>query len=112
MDYNYLVPANSKKQTLFLGIFAPSDIPIVIIGAMITVILIVLVGTSTFWKLIIDMLPIALAAFLVFPMPNYHNVRTFITPTSPYIFSTINKVEFVHFFYKCSNIMIIWYWKY
>ena len=32
MDYNYLVPANSKKQGLIFGIFKKIDLIIVIVG--------------------------------------------------------------------------------
>ena len=78
MDYNYLVPANSKKQTQFLGFLGPTDIPILIVGIVLTIILLLVVGVETFWMLIIDILPVAICAFLVFPMPNYHNVRVFI----------------------------------
>ena len=79
MNYNYLVPANSKKQTLIFGIFDHSDIPILVTGIVTSVILLLLLNnTGSFIGVIIDILPIAIAAFLVFPIPNYHNTRIFI----------------------------------
>lgn len=93
MDYNYLVPANSKKQTLILGIFSPTDVPIIVVGIVVTVILLLAVGVEKFWMLIVDILPVAIAAFLVFPMPNYHNVRTFIKEM--YKFYFVNRRKYV-----------------
>ena len=78
MNYNYLVPANSKKQTLMFGFLGPTDIPILVVGIVMTIILLVIVGTSTFISLVITVLPVCISAFLVFPVPNYHNVRILI----------------------------------
>ena len=78
MDYNYLVPANSKKQTQFLGFLGPTDIPVLIVGIVLTVILLLAVGTGSVVKFVIDLLPVAVCAFLVFPIPNYHNTRVFL----------------------------------
>ena len=78
MNYNYLVPANSKKQTLFLGFLGPTDIPILIVGIAVTAILLVLLPLSKLWAVAVAVFPALLAAFLVFPIPNYHNTRIFI----------------------------------
>ena len=78
MNYNYLVPANSKKQTLMFGFLGPTDVPILVVGIVATIILLLVVGTSSMLTLVITILPIAIAAFLVFPVPNYHNVRVLI----------------------------------
>ena len=79
MDYNYLVPANSKKQTLLFGFLDKPDIPILITGIVSSVILLLLLNnTGSFIGVIIDILPLAICSFLVFPMPNYHNVRIFL----------------------------------
>ena len=78
MNYNYLVPANSKRQTLMFGFLGPTDIPILVVGIVMTIILLVIVGTSSFISLIITILPVAVSAILVFPVPNYHNVRILI----------------------------------
>ena len=48
MDKSYLIPANSKKRV------------------------------NSFLVAILSLMPGFIAAFLVFPVPNYHNVRTVI----------------------------------
>lgn len=78
MNYNYLVPANSKRQTLMFGFLGPTDIPILVTGIVTTIILLLVIGTSTMLTLVITILPVAISAFLVFPVPNYHNVRVLI----------------------------------
>ena len=78
MDYNYLVPANSKKQTLILGILDKKDIPILVVGVILTAPLLVLLPLNKIWGLVVALIPMMVAVFLVFPIPNYHNVRTFI----------------------------------
>ena len=93
MDYNYLVPANSKKQNLILGIFTKLDLLIVIIGATISFIFLLTIGAAKAWQLIVSILPLAVAAFLVFPMPNYHNVRVFFREM--YRFYFINRRKYV-----------------
>ena len=75
MDYNYLVPANSKKQTLLFGIFDKTDIPIVVAGIILTLPMLFLMPIGKLWGLVVALLPIMVAVFLVFPVPNYHNVR-------------------------------------
>ena len=52
----FLVPANSKKSRLIFGFFTPRDLIVCAIG-----------GTLT-------LLPLLMAAILVFPIANYHNV--------------------------------------
>lgn len=78
MNYNYLVPANSKRQGLILGLFNPFDMIILGVGITISFMLFLLWPPSGLLFGILDILPGLLAAFLVFPLPNYHNVRTFL----------------------------------
>ena len=78
----YLIPANTKKGELILGIFSRTDhtdIIIFIVGIGIT--LLALVFMSLFDSIdnvtsIIAILPAGIATVLVFPFPNYYNIRT------------------------------------
>lgn len=71
----YIVPANSKKSSLILGFFTYEDLIIVGIGALITVIMLLLLDASDLISVILIILPACIAAFLVFPVPNYHNIK-------------------------------------
>lgn len=75
---NYLIPANSKKSLLILGVFDLFDLIMFIIGIVITIILLLLVSPNTLGGAIIDLAPALICGFLVFPIPNYHNIRTMI----------------------------------
>lgn len=78
MDYSYLIPANSKKSMLMFGLFNTVDLIIFIIGIGISFLLMMFLPVSQFWVAIIALAPGVISAFLVFPIPNYHNVRTVI----------------------------------
>lgn len=74
----FLIPANSKKSMKIFGLFNPFDLILLGVGIVITFILIsILPMTDIIWS-IVAILPLAISAFLVFPVPNYHNVLTFI----------------------------------
>lgn len=83
-NYNYLVPANTKKQGLMFGFMTPPDLVIAIVGASITFILLMIFQPKTLIFGILVVLPFLIAAFLVFPIPNYHNVRVLITDIYKY----------------------------
>ena len=71
-----LVPANTKKATLVLGMFRPyPDIAIAVSGTVATVIILIVLSNFNVpaWGLILAMLPMLICALLVFPIPNYHN---------------------------------------
>ena len=74
MDESYLIPANSKKSKLILGLFRPIDLGILASGVVVTLVLIMLGLTKELWQVIITLLPAGICAFLVMPVPNYHNV--------------------------------------
>ena len=78
MDGNqYLIPANTKKGQLILGVFYPIDLIIFGVGLAITFIALIIVtdlGVGT-WASILAIIPGGIAGILVFPFPNYHNVR-------------------------------------
>ena len=78
MDKSYLIPANSKKSILIFGLFTGSDLVIAAVGIGLSLILMMTLPVGTFWVAMLSILPGFIAAFLVFPVPNYHNIRTII----------------------------------
>lgn len=78
MNDRYLIPANSKRGHLIFGAFVPLDLVIGGIGLVMTLVLFFIIKSPNWWQTIIIMLPLGIASMLIFPMPNYHNVRTFI----------------------------------
>lgn len=93
MDYNYLVPANSKKQGLMLGFMTKLDLIILITGITISFILLMLLPVTEIWGVIVTLLPIGSAGFLVFPIPNYHNARVFFQEM--YKFYFVNRRKYI-----------------
>ena len=75
---NYLIPANTKSGQLILGIFKPFDLILLGTGVLITLIFLMTFPISSNWQVIIVVLPGLISAFLVIPVPNYHNILTII----------------------------------
>lgn len=73
----YLIPANTKKGQLIFGLFKPIDLGIFVTGVLVTFILLLLFVNLNLetWASILAVVPAIIAVFLVFPIPNYHNVR-------------------------------------
>ena len=78
MDKSYLIPANSKKSALKFGLFTVSDLVLAGVGVGISILLMMVLPVNSFLVAILSLMPGFIAAFLVFPVPNYHNVRTVI----------------------------------
>ena len=74
MTGNYLIPANSKKSEMILGLFTPVDLILFASGIGLTVILLLAIHTDSLGGMIFILMPALVASFLVFPVPNYHNV--------------------------------------
>ena len=75
----YLIPANTKRGQLILGLFKPIDLGIFAGGVIITLSLLLLMsstGSSDNVFSLLSLVPGLVAVALVFPFPNYHNIRT------------------------------------
>ena len=75
----YLIPANTKRGSLLFGLFMPIDLGIFLTGIGVTLLALVIMSTTDSldnFTSILGLLPALIAVFLVFPFPNYHNVRT------------------------------------
>ncbi len=93
MDYNYLVPANSKKQGLWFGFLKPIDAWILGVGLGLSFLLFLILRASTLTLGLIAISPGAIAALLVFPVGAYHNVRVFLREI--YKFYFVNRRKYI-----------------
>ena len=91
MQNNYLIPANSKKQTLIFGFLRPVDLIIFGVLAFVSFMLLIILPTTKVWGVILTLLPIVIGAFLVFPLPNYHNTRVLLKELYCYLFKDRRK---------------------
>jgi hypothetical protein len=76
MKNNYLIPANSKKSQLILGVFNMVDLTVFLIGLGITVFLLLIIKSEDIGVMLLLASPALVASFLIAPVPNYHNVMT------------------------------------
>ena len=81
MNGNYLIPANSKKSMLIFGMFYPFDLILFGCGILATMIMVMVLPIADLIVAVIAVMPAAITGFLVFPVPNYHNVLTVIIST-------------------------------
>lgn len=93
MDYNYLVPANSKKQGLIFGFLTKLDLIILVTGLSISFILLMILPVTEIWGILVTLTPVFISAFLVFPIPNYHNSRVFIYEMYKFFF--VNRRKYI-----------------
>lgn len=78
MNNQFLIPANSKKSMLIFGLFNVTDLIIFISGCLVTFILLLVLNNNKFDNALIIITPALFTGMLVMPVPNQHNVRTFI----------------------------------
>lgn len=78
MNNQFLIPANSKKSMLIFSFFNVTDLIIFGSGCVLTFILLMIMNNNTIEHGIIILLPVIITGILVMPVPNQHNVRTFI----------------------------------
>lgn len=84
--HDYIIPANSKKQGLIFGFLRPLDLGILCVGIVITFILLLALPVEELWAVVVTLIPVAIVGVLVFPIPNYHNVRVLILEMYSYFF--------------------------
>ena len=76
MNNNYLIPANSKKSILFFGLFNRFDLTLFGSGVGISLLLMAIIPSQNWIISLLIISPAVITGFLVFPVPNYHNVLT------------------------------------
>lgn len=75
---SFLIPANSKKSMLIFSVFNKTDLIIFSCGIAASLLLLMALPVDKILFAIVALAPGATCAFLVLPIPNYHNVRTII----------------------------------
>lgn len=91
MDRTYIIPSNSKKQGLIFGFLKFPDLILFGISTLVTFLLFSIFSISDLGSAILCMLPMLIAGFLVFPIPNYHNSRFLIGTIIRFYFKDIRK---------------------
>jgi len=81
---NYLIPANTKRGQLILGIFMPIDLIIFGIGLGITLILVMILPMQNTLVALLAIMPGVITGLLVLPVAYYHNVRQLIVEIYQY----------------------------
>lgn len=81
----YLIPANAKKSMLIFGLFNVVDLIVFGVGIGISLILLVALPIEQITYAIFALAPGLIAAFLVFPIPNYHNTLRFLMSLYTYL---------------------------
>lgn len=76
---DFLIPANTKKGQLILGLFRPFDLILFGSGVLITLIFMLIMPMSTTLMTVVVLLPALVTGFLVVPVPYYHNMLNVIS---------------------------------
>ena len=84
MNNNYLVPANTKRGQLLLGLFYPIDLILFGSGIAITLLLVMLLPMDNMLIAVMAILPGIVTGLLVLPVAYYHNVRQLIVEMYKY----------------------------
>ena len=85
MNYNYLIPANTKRGRLLFGWFRPFDLALLGSGVLVTFVLLAFLPMTNIWMVILVLAPALITAFLVMPVPYYHNMLTIIIELYDYL---------------------------
>ena len=74
----YLIPANSKKSMLIFGVFNHMDLYLIGGSLIVSFLLLMILPIDELGWGLLAITPGIIGAFLVFPVPNYHNIITVI----------------------------------
>lgn len=84
MNGNYLIPANTKRGQLILGLFMPIDLIIFGSGLTLTLFLVMFLPMDITWVAVLAITPGIVTGLLVLPVAHYHNVRQLIVEIYKY----------------------------
>lgn len=88
----YLIAANSKKGQLIFNMFRPVDLIILGAGTFITFLMFAIFQPSNIYIGVLVLLPFLTCAFLVLPIPNYHNVLCILGNVRNFYFKDKNQL--------------------
>lgn len=74
----FLIPANSKKSLYIFGLFTMNELIMFASGVGITLILLIALPLNNAIASAIALMPALVTGLLVLPVPQYHNVMTFL----------------------------------
>ena len=77
MNNRYLIPANTKRSMLILGLFNKIDLVIFLVGVALTIMLMLVVGSDTPLAIGVNLAPLIISTIMVAPVPNHRNVWNF-----------------------------------
>lgn len=103
MNGRYLIPANSKKSEMILGMFTPVDLILFSSGVGLTLILMLSIHTDSFVGMALILLPAIISSFLVFPVPHYHNVLQLIMNIYTFYYVRPRKYKWKGWCYKSGD---------
>ena len=73
-----MIPANTKRGQLILGLFMPIDLILFGSGLLITLLLVMFLPMDKTWVAVLAISPGLITGLLVLPVAHYHNVRQLI----------------------------------
>ncbi|MBO5138320.1 MAG: hypothetical protein J6B89_01600 [Bacilli bacterium] len=79
MNGRYLIPANTKNGSLIFGIFRKVDLIIASVGVGVSLLLMLILPLTSTFVTVMALSPGFICAFLVFPVPYYHNMLVVLT---------------------------------
>ena len=91
MNQEYIIPTNAKKQGLIFGFLLPIDAIILAVGIFTTFMFLLVFPVTELWGVVVTLIPAGITAFLVFPIPNYHNTRVLIKEIYSFYFKVRRK---------------------
>ena len=102
MNGNYLIPANSKKSMLILGFFNMIDLIVFGVGVFATLMMLLIIKSNEILVMALVLSPALISAFLVMPVPHYHNILTLLNNIFTY-FSKPRKYYWKGWCYQDGN---------
>lgn len=97
---NYLIPANTKRGQLILGMFRPFDLMLFGGGVLVTLFLVMVLPLDSTFVTILALAPALVTAFLVMPVPYYHNMLNIIVELYEFLFVNPREYEWKGWCYK------------
>ena len=87
MNGDYLIPANTKKGQLILGLFYPIDLILFGTGIIVTLFLVAILPMDNTLVAVLAISPALITGILVLPVAYYHNVRQLLVEMYKYFTS-------------------------
>ncbi|MBQ6324039.1 MAG: hypothetical protein IJI22_04305 [Bacilli bacterium] len=97
---NYLIPANTKRGQLLLGMFRLFDLLLFGGGVLVTLLLVAFLPMTSTFVTILVVSPAIITGFLVMPVPYYHNMLNIIVEIYEFFFVNPREYEWKGWCYR------------